>query len=397
MDKATAHSLRKELKSALRIKWGDMSRDTVDLAGRRASVIAKLVRQCPNDRRTPKYAQERWQLMMHYPMAFAPWDGPLGSEFERLMTMSPDAGEGRAFHNQLGAAAAATEGLVLAETEEAIERAPGSSLAAQAYMARAICQVAPCARGDLGEPKEACDAVVDLMGHLGERRVGHGLRGWVRHWIQFQDRAVAASLALTLADSAFKREDSPERLSFLYALSEVAQNRQLRSGLAARMRRLDALDKPFELRLRDVVEGGIVDLAHLRGNVVIVDFWAMWCPSCKEIVPRLAELYESHRHRGLAIVSVSCDDDGLPVVGKYAAKRRLREYFKDHPASWFQCLSTRYHRRWGVDRIPTAFVVDRQGRLRNSNAFAGNSVADIMERFGILVMKLLDEPRNRGV
>ena len=396
-EQSTAYSLHKELKSAPPIKWGDMSRATVDHVERRAKLIAELVRDYPNHRGTPKYARERWRMMMHYPMAFVPWEGPLGNEFHRLMMADPDAGNGRNFRHRLAAAETATESLVSAETEEVIARAPGSPLAAQAYMPRAICQVAPFTRGARGEATKACDAIVDLLRHLGSQRDGQGLRRLLPDWSPNGDRTYAASLALTLADSAFAREDSPERLAFLHALTHIAPNRLLRRGLAARTRRLDGVGKAFDLRLSDVITGEIVDLENLRGKVVVVDFWAMWCPPCREIVPRLAELYETHRPQGLEIVSVSGDDEGWPVVARYAARRRLREFLKDHPAIWSQCLSVKYHRRWGVDRIPTAFVVDRHGHLRYTDGFVGNSVSDTMERLGNLVIALLDEPRGRTV
>lgn len=70
------------------------------------------------------------------------------------------------------------------------------------------------------------------------------------------------------------------------------------------------------------VHGQPVDSAKLRGKVVLVDFWAMWCPPCDEEIPQFTEWQNTYRAQGLQIIGISMDDSARPVKA-YAEKRKI--------------------------------------------------------------------------
>ncbi len=102
-----------------------------------------------------------------------------------------------------------------------------------------------------------------------------------------------------------------------------------------------------------------------KGKVVLVDFWATWCPPCRDSLPALAKLYADYHDKGLEVVGISSDYD----------RATLAAFLKQHPEmTWPQMfttiqppalhpLATRYH----IDGIPRVYLIDRAGLLRCEN------------------------------
>ncbi|WP_051184965.1 peroxiredoxin family protein [Desulfatiglans anilini] len=111
------------------------------------------------------------------------------------------------------------------------------------------------------------------------------------------------------------------------------------------------------------LNGKEVTLEQYRGKIVLLDFWATWCPPCRISIPELVKLQRDHQEDGLVILGVSVDDKrqfkdaylkafsekhkiNYPIV-RYN-DRVIEAYFtEDNPA------------------IPTMFVIDRNGRIRD--------------------------------
>lgn len=102
------------------------------------------------------------------------------------------------------------------------------------------------------------------------------------------------------------------------------------------------------------LEGNKVELSSMKGKVLILDFWATWCPPCKEEVPHLVRLQSKYRDQGLQIVGLSLDAGGASVVKPFA---------EEHDVNYTMLIATDETAKayGGVAMIPTTFVVDRSG------------------------------------
>jgi thiol-disulfide isomerase/thioredoxin len=124
---------------------------------------------------------------------------------------------------------------------------------------------------------------------------------------------------------------------------------------------------------------------QLRGNVVVVDFWADYCPPCKREFARLVDLHRKHAKAGLVAVSVSLDENVVPKrqsVNNFLAKQNasFANYLLDEkPDVWQAKLK--------IDGPPLIFVFNRKGEL--AQRFADAEVD--YDKIAALVAKLLKE------
>lgn len=109
----------------------------------------------------------------------------------------------------------------------------------------------------------------------------------------------------------------------------------------------------FKLPLFD---GRTFQLADHRGQVVVVNFWASWCPPCRAEAPRLQAAYQAYRDRGVVFVGVDIQDT------EDAARAFIDEFGLTYPNGPDHDLSIT--EAYGVTGIPTTFIIDREGRLR---------------------------------
>lgn len=101
-------------------------------------------------------------------------------------------------------------------------------------------------------------------------------------------------------------------------------------------------------------------LDGLHGKVVLVDFWASWCAPCLHSFPWMNELQQKHAGDGLVIVAVNVDQDRAladAFLKKLPAEFRV-EY---DPAGTLA-------QQFGVENMPTSFLIDRAGRIRVRHA-----------------------------
>ncbi len=124
--------------------------------------------------------------------------------------------------------------------------------------------------------------------------------------------------------------------------------------------------EPLDLKFQ-AVDGTTVDLAKLRGKVVLLDFWATWCGPCRMEIPNVVATYKGLHSRGFEIVGISLDQNKEQMV-KYtkAAGMTWPQYFDGK--SWANEISTRY----GINAIPAAWLLDKKGFVRSTAARGGN-------------------------
>jgi len=105
--------------------------------------------------------------------------------------------------------------------------------------------------------------------------------------------------------------------------------------------------------------GGTLELTQLRGKVVMLDFWATWCPPCIEEMPYLVRLAKEYESQGLVFVAASRDDDDVKeyVVDRFV-KGRVPEL-----APYVVYANDDVARAFKVEALPTLYFLDREGKV----------------------------------
>jgi len=102
--------------------------------------------------------------------------------------------------------------------------------------------------------------------------------------------------------------------------------------------------------------GATLRLADYKGKVVFLNFWATWCPPCKEEMPAMERLYQRYKDRGFVVLAVSVDSEGAPIVTPFVQEHTLTFPIGLDPK---MTLADRY----GVRGLPTSFIVNRTGTV----------------------------------
>jgi peroxiredoxin len=105
------------------------------------------------------------------------------------------------------------------------------------------------------------------------------------------------------------------------------------------------------------IEGKSVRLADLKGKVVMVHFWATWCPSCIEEMPTLERLYRSLPGKDFLMLAVSEDEGGAGAVASFIRQNSLNFPVLLDPES-------EVARLYGTYKLPETYIVDRKGVVR---------------------------------
>ncbi|MDA1001183.1 MAG: TlpA disulfide reductase family protein [bacterium] len=104
------------------------------------------------------------------------------------------------------------------------------------------------------------------------------------------------------------------------------------------------------------LEGKPHRLRDLKGKVVILAFFATWCPLCNEEMPRLKAIHEKYKDRGLTVLAVSIDRAGAGLVRAWVKEKKLT-----YPVLHDQRYASR--RSHNVRFVPTVYLLDRQQKL----------------------------------
>jgi len=97
-------------------------------------------------------------------------------------------------------------------------------------------------------------------------------------------------------------------------------------------------------------------LADFKGSIVIIDFWATWCPPCREEIPHFVELYNQYKDQGLEIIGVSMDQNPQRVIPGFIEKNNINYTILFGEDKVYDLYG-------GINAIPTTFIVDKEGNL----------------------------------
>ena len=105
------------------------------------------------------------------------------------------------------------------------------------------------------------------------------------------------------------------------------------------------------------LDGKNISLSDFRGKVVILDFWATWCPPCIKEIPDFIELYEKYKDKGFAMLGISLDQAGISVVKSFAQKYKI-----NYPIMMTDGQVDKAY--GGITSIPTTFIIDPAGNMQ---------------------------------
>lgn len=120
---------------------------------------------------------------------------------------------------------------------------------------------------------------------------------------------------------------------------------------------VDNSNKAPDFTLTDT-DGKTISLSEFRGKVVIIDFWATWCPPCRKGIPDLIQLKKDFKDQ-LVVIGVSVDTDTQKDVVPFMKKMGINY----HVAYADNGITQAYG---GVQAIPTSFVIDKNGNIVKS-------------------------------
>jgi len=148
---------------------------------------------------------------------------------------------------------------------------------------------------------------------------------------------------------------------------------QAKDTLAAMQIRRALETTPLELKFT-ALDGTEVDVAKLRGKVLLIDFWATWCGPCMAELPKVKKTYDQLHARGFEIVGISLDED----------KKALEAMLKKKEMTWPQYFEKKgsegkLSKRFGISEIPTMWLLDKKGMVVDFDA-RGDGLAGKIEK-----------------
>jgi len=167
---------------------------------------------------------------------------------------------------------------------------------------------------------------------------------------------VSAALdATVLGDGPHCRRDKNDQASFEQT---AAGGRDLQTEIAAQLEGKQAPDFTLES-----IDGSNISLSELKGNTVVLDFWATWCGPCRRSLPELNQLYKDKAGENLKVFAINIKED----------KEQVESFLKSAGLSLPVLLDKdgQVAKEFGVKGIPQTVVIDKQGAVKKVFVGAG--------------------------
>jgi thiol-disulfide isomerase/thioredoxin len=210
-------------------------------------------------------------------------------------------------------------------------------------------------------------------------------------------RAETTKLVNLLVDGGRKAEAVKLINDSLVSVSEGVKNSDLRGVIKDYLK-----DKQRHLRVQgelapDLIIAKWIDqqpvrLADLRGKVVLLDFWAFWCPPCLDSFPDLNTWHEDYKDKGLVVIGVTkfYGHAGGMDVDENAELVFLKRFKAGYRLQYGVAVAEKdyNHKNYGVESIPTTVLIDRRGVVRFMETGSGGNEDEI----AAAIERLVNEP-----
>jgi thiol-disulfide isomerase/thioredoxin len=178
---------------------------------------------------------------------------------------------------------------------------------------------------------------------------------------EFPQRPEGYSMLMKIAQLWLSNDELERARAVAARIASHAAPPEAKARAEMMIKHFELLGKPLALKFR-AVDGREVDLRKLRGKVVLVDFWATWCQPCLMEIPKVTAAYTRLHDKGFEIVGINLDYE----------KRNLDFVTQRAGMTWPQHFDgqgsdNEFAQQFGVALIPTMWLVDKQGVLRDLN------------------------------
>ncbi len=117
---------------------------------------------------------------------------------------------------------------------------------------------------------------------------------------------------------------------------------------------------------KKTTDGQVISLDRFKGKVLLVDFWATWCPPCRAEVPELVKTYKAFKDKGFEILGISFDQD----------KEAFEKYIKENEMPWPQYFDGKGWENevgptYGIQSIPAMYLIDGEGKVISTDLRSG--------------------------
>lgn len=141
----------------------------------------------------------------------------------------------------------------------------------------------------------------------------------------------------------------------IFIFSFLSCTRTDDAGIKYAPSQIDRSAPEFKL---STITGKQVTLSYYKGRVVLIQFWATWCPTCRTTIIELGPIYEKYKDKGFDILAISIDT-GQDV------KNKLSAFAEQHGMTYQVLIGDRkVASRYGVHAIPTSFLIDKEGKIK---------------------------------
>jgi thiol-disulfide isomerase/thioredoxin len=133
-------------------------------------------------------------------------------------------------------------------------------------------------------------------------------------------------------------------------------------------------------RRETTLDGQEMTLSKLKGKVVLLDFWATWCPPCREAIPHLINLQKTYQEKGIEVIGMNMDKGDVETIRRFVKSMDIPYPITVTPEE--------VSRSYGVTALPTTILIDKEGRIRQKLL---GFTSEISEQITSTIVELIQE------